>query len=62
MSEHPGVTRSKQYLDHFAAGDLEALRDFYSDDVLWHVGGNRPLSGDYRGKEALFEYFQKVRP
>lgn len=61
MSEHPGVTRAKQYLAQFATGDLESLRDFYSDDVLWHVGGNHPLSGDYRGKEALFEYFRKVQ-
>jgi ketosteroid isomerase-like protein len=61
MAEHAGVTRAKEYLEIFATGDLDALQDFYSDDVLWHVGGNHPLSGDYRGKDALFDYFGRVR-
>lgn len=61
MAEHPGATRAREYLDTFATGDLDALRGFYSDDVLWHVGGSHPLSGDYRGKDALLGYFRKVR-
>ena len=28
---------------------------------FWHVGGNHPLSGDYRGRDAIFEYFETVR-
>jgi hypothetical protein len=31
------------------------------DDVLWHVGGNHPLSGDYRGRQAVLDYFAKVQ-
>jgi ketosteroid isomerase-like protein len=58
--EHPGVARIRDYLDHFARHDMEGLRDFFADDVVWHVGGAHPLSGDYRGKEALFEYFERV--
>lgn len=61
MDEHPGVQRAKEYVDRFAQGDLGGLRDFYSDDVVWHVGGRHPLSGDYQGREALFGYFEKVR-
>jgi ketosteroid isomerase-like protein len=61
MPEHPGITRVREYLEIFATGDLEALRDFYSEDILWHVGGNHPLSGDYRGRDELFGYFETVR-
>jgi hypothetical protein len=25
-----------------------------------HLGGSHPLTGDYRGRGALFEYFEKV--
>jgi ketosteroid isomerase-like protein len=61
MSEHPQVTRRREYLDAFAKGDLDAMRDFFTDDVVWHVAGSHPLSGDYRGKEALFDYFARSR-
>ena len=27
---------------------------------VWHVGGDHPLSGDYRGRDALFQYVGKV--
>ena len=59
--EHPNVQRFRDYLGRYATGDLEALRDFYDDGVLWHVAGSHPLSGDYVGKEALLDYFHKVR-
>jgi ketosteroid isomerase-like protein len=61
LSEHPNVTRTREYLDTFAQGDLEALRPFFSDDVVWHVAGNHPLSGDYFGKDELIDYFHAAR-
>lgn len=60
MDEHPGAERARQSLELVTQGDFERLRDFYSDDVVWHVAGDHPLSGDYRGKEELFEYFARV--
>ena len=47
MAEHPNVTRTREYLDTFARGDLQGLRPFFSDDVVWHVAGSHDLSGDY---------------
>jgi len=61
MPEHPGVTRARQYVDLFHRGDFEAMRHFYADDVVWHVGGKHVLSGAYRGVDALFAYFAEVR-
>ncbi|HJP66654.1 MAG TPA: nuclear transport factor 2 family protein [Actinomycetota bacterium] len=59
--EHPGVSRVREYLDTFAAQDMDRLREFFADDIVWHVAGDHPLSGDYRGKDALFDYFARVR-
>jgi hypothetical protein len=61
MSEHPQVARRRAYLEAFAQGDLSTVRDYFSDDVVWHVAGKHPLSGDYRGKDALIAYFERVR-
>ena len=61
MTEHPGVEGARASIDAFNRGDMTALRDFYSEDVLWHVGGKHGLSGDYRGRDELFAYFERVR-
>jgi ketosteroid isomerase-like protein len=45
----------------FNSGDLEEYRRFFTDDLVWHVGGHHPMSGDYRGLEAAFAYFERVR-
>ena len=37
------------------------MRPFLADDVLWHVGGNHSMSGDYVGIEAVIDYFRRVR-
>lgn len=40
----------------YAARYMVSLRDFFTDDVVWHVAGKHPLSGDYRGKDSLVGY------
>jgi ketosteroid isomerase-like protein len=61
MAENPNTARAREAMDTFSRGDLEAYKDYFADDVVWHVSGNHPLSGSYQGKEALFEYFNEVR-
>lgn len=61
MQEHPGAQRAREYIEIFHRGDFDALRDFYDENVVWHVGGRHQLAGDYRGREALFSYFTTVR-
>jgi ketosteroid isomerase-like protein len=55
------VVRTREFLAAFADGRLESLGDFFSEDVVWHVGGRHPLSGDYVGREALTSYFLRAR-
>ena len=59
--EHPGVARAQASIDAFNTGDIDTLRDFYADDVVWHVAGRHGLSGDYTGRADLMAYFQRVR-
>ena len=42
-------------------GDIDTMRDFLANDIVWHVGGEHHMSGDYRGKDQLFAYFATVR-
>jgi len=43
-------------LDAYNSGDLETLGSFLADDILWHVGGDHPLSGDYQGRDSVLAY------
>jgi ketosteroid isomerase-like protein len=61
VEEHPNVERIRDALAAYNRGDLESMRSFLAEDVVWHVGGNHPLSGDYRGRDAVFDYYAKVR-
>ena len=57
---HPNVERLRRFLEAYAAKDAETIRGTLADDAVWHVGGTHPLSGDYRGPDAILEYFDRV--
>jgi uncharacterized protein len=59
MAEHPNVARLRDGYAAFAKGDFAALNDLFAEDLLWHVGGRNQLSGDYRGRDAVFGLFGK---
>jgi uncharacterized protein len=46
--------------DAFATGDLDTIRGILDENVVWHIGGRSPLSGDYKGIEEVFGFFAKV--
>ena len=44
----------------FSSGDMATLSELMSDDTVWHILGRNPLSGDYKGKDAVFGFFGKL--
>lgn len=60
MSEHPNVQRMRDGYDAFAKGDSATLRELMTEDVVWHVPGRTPLSGDYEGIDAVLAYFARI--
>ena len=57
---HPNEDLARRGYAAFAAGDMATLDDLFADDIVWHVGGRGPLSGDYEGKEAVIAYFGRL--
>ncbi len=51
----------RRALEYYNSGDHDAMRGFLAPDILWHVGGNHRMSGDYVGIEAVIDYFRRVR-
>jgi len=60
MAEHPNVARLKDGYAAFAKGDFAVLNDLFAEDLLWHEGGRNQLSGEYRGRDAVYGLFGKL--
>jgi ketosteroid isomerase-like protein len=45
----------------YAGGPPEPLHDVLTDDVRWVVPGANAIAGDYRGIEAVIDYFARRR-
>lgn len=52
MAEHPNVPRFRQAYDALAVGDLPTVLETFAPDIVFHVGGNGPLAGPQKGREA----------
>ena len=57
MREHPNAALIRRALESLVAGDLATFSTAFADDVIWHVPGDGPLAGEYRGVPALFALF-----
>ncbi|HEY8739930.1 MAG TPA: nuclear transport factor 2 family protein [Candidatus Dormibacteraeota bacterium] len=54
------VQKLREAYEAFGRGDLEAIRGQFSPDIVWHIGGHSSLSGDYKGIDAVFEFFGRI--
>jgi ketosteroid isomerase-like protein len=57
---HPNVDLLQGFLDAYAANDRDAVGRSLAEDAVWHVGGTHSFSGDYRGRDAVLDYFDRV--
>ena len=60
MSEHPNIDLSRRGYAAFGSGDMETLTELIADDAVWHVSGRNDLSGDYKGRHAIFGLLAEV--
>ncbi|MDQ6854464.1 MAG: nuclear transport factor 2 family protein [Actinomycetota bacterium] len=60
MAEAQSVQNLRKGYRAFAEADMEALAEVIPEDAVWHVPGNSPLAGDYKGRDAIFGYFGKL--
>jgi ketosteroid isomerase-like protein len=60
MAEHPNVARIEGGYAAFGKGDFAALDDVFTEDVVWHPQGRNQLTGEYRGREAVYGFFGKL--
>ncbi len=60
MADHPNAALLRKGYEAFASGDMATLTELFAEDVVWHVPGNSQISGEHRGRDAVFGVFAKV--
>lgn len=56
QSPHPNAQTIQDFYASFEGSDWESrVSSFLEPDVMWHVAGNNPLAGDFRGVERVIE-------
>ncbi len=56
--EHPNATIYRRTADAFRSGDLAAIAELVTEDVVWHVPGHHRRAGDLVGRAAVIAWLQ----
>lgn len=56
---HPNATLVRDLYGLFEAGDVTAIAERMTDDVVIHVPGRNPIAGDYKGQEGFMEFMAR---
>ena len=54
-NDQRNIETARKGYEAFNEAHLDDAMATIHEEILWHVGGNNPLSGEYRGKDAVTE-------
>ncbi|MEV0484576.1 nuclear transport factor 2 family protein [Streptomyces sp. NPDC050508] len=60
MADHPHALLVRKGYDAFVHGDMDTLRSLMSSDATHHVPGSHPLSGDFKGQDAIIDMYGRL--
>jgi ketosteroid isomerase-like protein len=61
MADEPNLDLMRRGYAAYTSGDMDTINELFADDVVWHVAGRSPISGDYVGKEQVFGFFGRLQ-
>ena len=60
MEEHPNAVLWRKAQEAFSRRDFESLREFWAENIVYHVPGTSRLAGDHKGLQAVLAFFAKL--
>lgn len=51
----------RSYIDAVGRSDLETAAGLVSEDIVMHIPGRNPMSGEIRGRDGLIAMFERTR-
>jgi ketosteroid isomerase-like protein len=55
MNDHPNAIAVLRSFAAFNSGDMDALRENFTEDIVLRFAGNNAMSGTYRGRDAVMD-------
>ena len=55
MAEHPNAIAVRRSFEAWNSGDLDVIREYFTDDIVLHFAGNNAMSGTYRGRDRVMD-------
>jgi ketosteroid isomerase-like protein len=59
-TESENITVVRRGYEAFAKGDVETLKTLFAPDATWHSVPTGVLPGNYRGAQAILEFFGRL--
>jgi len=60
MSEQDNLRIVQEGYRDFSRGDIQTLLEKFADDIEWVIPGSNPLSGTYKGRNQVGEFFKRL--
>jgi uncharacterized protein len=57
MTSPDSRTVLTRYVESVQAGDAAAIRECFAEDAVWQLDGELPISGTWRGRDAILNEF-----
>jgi ketosteroid isomerase-like protein len=55
------VAQVRKGYEAFGAGDLASLKELFHPDAVWNVPATGVITGNYRGRDAIFAFFAQTQ-
>jgi len=55
MTEHPNAVAARRSYAASNSGDLDVIREYFTDDAVLHLAGDNAMSGTYRGRDGVMD-------
>jgi uncharacterized protein len=59
-SDSQNIAVIRRGYEAFAKGDIETLKTLFAADAAWHATATGILPGNYRGVQAILEFFLRL--
>jgi ketosteroid isomerase-like protein len=57
---HPNESLGREANAAFGRGDLNALQNYFAEDIRWHIPGRGPLAGHHEGIAQVMGLLSKI--
>jgi ketosteroid isomerase-like protein len=58
--DHPHALLAKVAWEAVSVGDVDAVAEVFSEDLVWHASGRGPRSGSYSGRDTALAYLASI--